>query len=185
MSDCQQLRPHIRWKTPDSVNPSQLKKGLWCLATPCEYRSISHLFGIGRSTVCEIVHNTCQVIVDELLTHYINFPSGRRLDSIVSGFNHQWGVPQCAGAIDGTHFPVCAPLLNHTDYYNRKGNYSVNMQAVVDNQYRFLDIYVGWPGSVHDTRVFAHSSLYIKAGTLDSITCIDGSEPSWNCILTE
>ena len=118
--------------------------------------------------MCEIVHNTCQVIVDELLTHYINFPSGRRLDSIVSDFNHQWGVPQCAGAIDGTHFPVCAPLLNHTDYYNRKGNYSVNMQAVVDNQYRFLDIYVGWPGSVHDTRVFAHSSLYIKgeAGTL-------------------
>ena len=42
------------------------------------------------------------------------------------------------------------------------------MQAVVDHQYRFLDIYVGWPGSVHDARVFAHSSLYNKgeSGTL-------------------
>ena len=140
MSDCQQLRPHIRWKTPDSVNPSQLKKGLWCLATPCEYRSISHLFGIGRSTVCEIVHNTCQVIVDELLTHYINFPSGRRLDSIVSDFNHQWGVPQCAGAIDGTHFPVCAPLLNHTDYYNRWTTLLIcSFMMVLSHRYMWLN----------------------------------------------
>ena len=36
---------------------------LWCLATPTEYRTVAHLFGIRRSTVCEIVHETCRAIV--------------------------------------------------------------------------------------------------------------------------
>ena len=36
------------------------------------------------------------------------------------------------------------------------------MQGVVDNKGLFTDIYVGWPGRVHDARVFANSSLYRK-----------------------
>jgi len=36
-------------------------------------------------------------------------------NSIVNGFEEKWGIPQCVGAIDGSHVPVCAPLLNHTD----------------------------------------------------------------------
>ena len=39
------------------------------------------------------------------------------------------------------------------------------MQAVVDYRYCFLDIYVGWPGSVNDARVFVHSSFYRKANS--------------------
>lgn len=34
------------------------------------------------------------------------------------------------------------------------------MQAVVDHSYKFIDIHVGWPGKVHDARVFRHSSLF-------------------------
>ena len=67
------------------------------------------------------------------------------------------------GAIDGSHIPVRPPAMNHTDYYNRKGFYSVILQGVVDANYLFEDIYVGWPGSVHDSRVFVNSSLYNKA----------------------
>ena len=50
--------------------------------------------------------------------------------------------------------------MNHTDYYNWKGFYSVVTQGVVDYQYRFMDVYTGWPGGVHDAHMFAHSSLY-------------------------
>ena len=41
------------------------------------------------------------------------------------------------------------------------------VQAVVDYRYRFMNVYTGWPGSVHDARVFAHFSLY-KLGTKTS-----------------
>ena len=66
------------------------------------------------------------------------------------------------GAIDGSHIPVSAPELNHTDSYNRKGWYSMIVQAIVDHNYLFRDICVGWPGSVHDARVFVNSAIYKK-----------------------
>lgn len=36
------------------------------------------------------------------------------------------------------------------------------MQGMVDNRGRFTDVYVGWPGRVHDARVFANSTVYQK-----------------------
>ena len=125
---------------------------LWCLAAPTEYQTIAHLFGIVRSTVCEIVHETCHCIIDVLMKDYI--------DRVVDEFKMKWGVPHCFGAVDGSHAPISAPSHLHTDYYNQKGWYSMLIQGLVDANYRFMDVCVGWPGSVHDARVFAHSSLY-------------------------
>ena len=34
------------------------------------------------------------------------------------------------------------------------------MQALADSNYLFHDIFVGWPGSVCDARVFSNSQLY-------------------------
>lgn len=133
---------------------------LWCLATPCEYRTVSHLFSVAWSTVCSIVQDTCRAIVRQLINSYIQFTTGEALVSVVEGFERIWGFPQCAGAIDGSHIPICAPRLNHTDYYNRKGWYSMIVQAVVNNEYVFRDICVGWPGSVHNARVFANSKIF-------------------------
>lgn len=44
------------------------------------------------------------------------------------------GFPQCGGAIGGTHIPISAPVMI-TGYYNRKGTYSIIIQAVVDYKY--------------------------------------------------
>ena len=48
-------------------------------------------------------------------------------------------------------------------HYNRKGYYSILIQVVVDDNYLFWDICVGWLGSVHDACVLVNSSLYRKA----------------------
>ena len=135
---------------------------IWKLATNVEYRTLSELFGLGKATVGKIVVETCQAISKYLLPKYVNIPQGNRLKEVVDGFELCWGFPQAAGAIDGSHIPIVRPQESASDYYNRKGYYSVIMQGLVDFRGLFMDIYVGWPGKVHDARVFVNSSLYQK-----------------------
>ena len=69
-------------------------------------------------------------------------------------------MPMCAGTIDGTRIPILAPEESHLVYVNRKGYHSIIMQAVVDSNYIFTDVVIGWPGSVHDARVLSNSLIY-------------------------
>lgn len=90
---------------------------------------------------------------------------------VIQGFCDCWGFPQCGGDIgdiDGAHSGILCPPDSPADYYNHKGFYSVILQGLVDHQIRFCDINVGWPGKVHDTRVFGNSSLHqgVHSGTL-------------------
>ena len=135
---------------------------LWCLVTPAKYRTVGHVFGVSRSSVRENVHETYLVIVIVLLKTYIKFPTGDNIDNVVREFKAKWGVPLGFGIIDETYIPVSVPSENYTDYYNRKGWYSMIIQGLVDASYCFLDLCVGWPGSVYDARVFVCSSLYKK-----------------------
>lgn len=141
---------------------------LWRLGTNQEYRSVAHLFGVGISSVCNIVHEVCTAIVDCLLDKYITLPRGERAMEVVQGFEEVWGFPQCFGAIDGSHIPILAPHDSATDYYNRKRYHSVVLQALVNHEYLFMNTYVGWPGSVHDAHILSNSQVFAmgEAGTL-------------------
>ena len=151
---------------------------LWRLGTNQEYRSVAHLFGVGTSSVCNIVHEVCNAIVDCLLDKYIVLPRGERAMEVVRGFEEVWGFPQCFGAIDGSHIPILAPHNSATDYYNRKGYHSIVLQALVNHEYLFLNTYVGWPGSVHDARILSNSEVFVmgEAGALapNSVKLISG-----------
>ena len=77
---CNQLRPVImkqntRLRRPISTE-CRVAITLWVLATPYEYRSVTHIFGVARCTVCWIVKQTCRAIVLKLISIYINFPTG-------------------------------------------------------------------------------------------------------------
>jgi len=169
---CDELRPHIsktvtKYRLPVAVD-MQVAVTIWRLATNIEYRTIAELFGLGISTVCTIVCRTTSAITHHLLPVNVQMPSESRLREIIQEFETLWGFPQVAGAIDGTHVPILKPNECPSDYYNRKGFYSILMQAVVDSQDRFIDVNIGWPGKVHDARVLANSTFYNKAssGTL-------------------
>ena len=125
---------------------------LWFLSTGNDYRTVGHLFGVSKSLVCLIVRQVCRAIVKVLMPKYIVFPKNDALKAVVVGFQHRLGFPQCAGVIDGSHIPIISPVDYPADYYNRKGWHLGH----------FIDINVGWPGRVHDARVFSNSSMYSK-----------------------
>ena len=102
---------------------------LWVLATPAKYRSLGHIFGLARCTVCKIVNETCQAIVKSSYLCMFDF----LLEMLQ--LKYLVDLPQCAGSIDGSHVPVTPPAMYHTDYYNRKGWYSMLAQATADHNY--------------------------------------------------
>lgn len=164
---CDELRPHLerehtRFRRPVSVE-ARVAVTIWRVATNVEYRTIAALFGLGRSTVGEIVLDTCEVIAQKLMPKYVRIPCTQGLREIVDGFEQRWGFPQAVGAIDGTHIPILKPRDSPADYYNRKGFYSVLIQGLVDFRGRFMNVNIGWPGKVHDARVLANSLCYKEA----------------------
>ena len=96
------------------------------------------------------------------MPQYVHIPNMAMLRMIVNGFEHNLGFPQAIGAIDGSHIAIIKPLQCSSDYFNRKSYYSILVQALVDFRGLFMDVNIGWPGKVHDARVFSNSSCFIK-----------------------
>lgn len=92
---CNELRPHIErtvttFRQPISVE-TRVAVTIWKLATNVEYRTIAELFGIGQSTVGEIVLETCEFIAMFLFPRYVRIPQqDALLQEIVDGFHHRW-----------------------------------------------------------------------------------------------
>ena len=132
------------------------------------------LFGLGRSTVREIVVETCEVVTTKLLSRYVNIPQESRLREVVDRFEVRWGFPQVAGAIDGTHIPIVCPKDSPSDYYNRKGFVLLSCRLMwTFEDCSCIPTLGGHAGKVHDARVFSNSSICDKGreGTLF---------PDWN-----
>ena len=142
---------------------------LYFLASTAEYRTIANLFGVSRPFVCLCVRDVSKVIISKL-SHVVSFAHGDELVQIINDYEQRWGFPMCAGAIDGTHIPITAPSECHAEYVNRKGYHSIIMQAVVDCKYLYRDVVIGWPGSVHDARVFSNSSIFKKGNAGHAIS---------------
>ena len=117
---CNHLRPVITKKDTvmrKCISPEQrLAITLWYLATNSGFRTVGHLFGVSKSTVCVIVKEVCATIVDMLLPNHISFPSGDALCAVITGFQENHKFPQCVGAVDGCHIPIVSPPDCAADY---------------------------------------------------------------------
>lgn len=69
-------------------------------------------------------------------------------------------MPNVIGCIDGTSIPIRTPANKiKSTYTNRHDLPSITLQGVCDYKKKFLDVFTGLPGKIHDARVFALSDL--------------------------
>ena len=82
---CNEIWPVIEkedtvMRTAISVE-QQVALTLWFLATNSDYRTIGHLFGVSKPTVCVITKEVCAAIVNILRPKYIQISTGDYLKS--------------------------------------------------------------------------------------------------------
>ena len=65
---------------------------LWRLSTNVEYRTIGHVFGISRSTMCVIVHEIFNKVLTPMYM-YIKIPTGQQQRETVDLFENKWVLP--------------------------------------------------------------------------------------------
>lgn len=143
--------------------PKRIAISLYTLGSSAEYRTVGSLFGVGRTTVGQLVLEFSKELWSIFQKDFLNVypPTQQKVEEIVHGFE-RLGFPQCFGAIDGCHIEVNPPKHEAVDYYNFKGWYSTVLFASVDYRYRFTYINVGSPGRCNDSTLFENSLLKLQ-----------------------
>ena len=96
-------------------------------------------FGLTVPTISRIIKRVTTSISSKIAAVYIKAPiSEVAVREAAARFFFQHGFPQSIGAIDVTHIPIRKPNEKSVGFFNRKGFYSLNVQACVDYQYFFL-----------------------------------------------
>jgi len=124
----------------------QLMIFLRLMATGDSYPSISAMFDVPRSTVCNIIHRVLHA-VNSIRREVIKLPKSLdEVREVAQGFKKFCKeITFCAGALDGTNIQIEAPDQEYQPryYIDRRNNYSINTQAICDSGNRFLYAYTG------------------------------------------
>ncbi|XP_036329420.1 putative nuclease HARBI1 [Rhagoletis pomonella] len=69
-------------------------------------------------------------------------------------------LPHCVGYVDDTEVKLAEkPSEDLESYFSRKHMYSLKAQAICDYRLRIRHLVLGYPGSVHDARIYNNRSL--------------------------
>jgi len=132
-----------------------LAKFLWIVGAPQPVRQAEDRFRRSMETISRTFNSVLTSIIR--LAHYIikpRDPEFTEVHPMLENPNFWPHFKNCIGAIDGTHVKLVVGKSKRIQYLNRNNETSQNVHAVCDFDMRFTFVLSGWPGSVHDMRVF-------------------------------
>ncbi|XP_015267767.1 PREDICTED: putative nuclease HARBI1 [Gekko japonicus] len=149
------LRRKTSMREPIPVE-KRIAIAIWYLASANTYREVGEKFGVGVSTVGEVVLEVCFAMEVEL--YHKTVCLGPDVAKIMDGFD-RLGFPHCIGAIDRMPLLTRAPGRGLDEHGNVKKYSSVLLQGTVDHTGRFTNAEMEWSGSNQDAFVFSNSTL--------------------------
>ncbi|KAJ1700318.1 hypothetical protein LUZ63_000097 [Rhynchospora breviuscula] len=136
-------------RLPFSSLPPEHKLGiaLFRLAHAAPFHTIARRFGLSSpSLACQAFYQVCHAITTRLC-HLFAFSSDITL--LTQGFHHL-SLPNCCGVLGYARFPIKHDSLGG----------SLIAQALIDSNGRFIDLSVGWHGSMKPLQILTRSNLY-------------------------
>lgn len=121
-------------------------------------RKVASIFGVGDGGTIQNVTRRIFKSIINLKHRFLYWPNDTERTKLVSETSHE--MPGCVGHVDGSEIKLAeAPVKNHELYFSRKRQYSIKMQAVCDHKLRIRQVTIGYPGSVHDAKIFINCPL--------------------------
>lgn len=121
-------------------------------------RKVASLFAIGDGgTIQNVTRRVFKAILN-LKDQYLYWPGEAERAQLVLETKDE--LPGCVGYIDGTEIRLAeAPTKNHELYFSRQRQYAIKVQAVCDHNLAIRQVTIGYPGSVHDAKIFSNCPL--------------------------
>jgi len=128
---------------------------------PSQITKISTLIKAALPTNVAVCQWFIVALIKAALPLHLSWPRGKRLSKVKLGFENLLDIPQCCGALDCSHILFDLPAnTRSSNWYDHDRNYSIVMQAIVDDEAPFIDVFVGVLGSVHDSRILLMSNYF-------------------------
>ncbi|XP_062230104.1 protein ALP1-like [Phragmites australis] len=128
---------------------------LWTIGAPQSFTQVKNRFERSKETISrkfnEVLDSIYLMSIDVVKPRD---PEFTMVHPRLQGSRFAPYFNNCIGAIDGTHIPVVVPAAKLVQHVGRHGYSTQNVLAICDFDMRFTFVVAGWPGSVHDMRVF-------------------------------
>lgn len=125
-------------------------------------RKISSLFGIGDGGTIQIITNRIFKVLLKLKKQFLYWPNEKERQVLVSETISE--LPHCVGYVDGTEVKLAEkPIDDPESYFSRKHIYSLKVQGICDHRLRVRHMVLGYPGSVHDARIYSNCEISLNS----------------------
>ena len=133
---------------------------LGCSGSGASNPKMRNSFCLGRGTAT-LYRNRVAIAIRSLRDKAINWPNEEERKEIAKRVMLKYNLPNCIAVADGTLFPLTyePQAVDAPDYKGRKYLYSLTVMIVNDDNRRIRYYLAGYPGSVHDYRVYSNSRL--------------------------
>ncbi|XP_055912672.1 putative nuclease HARBI1 [Eupeodes corollae] len=137
-----------------------LAEGGYQLGTGNDFKN-----AMAQSTISTNLSKVLQILERKLCPKWINLNMNDVETIEAKGeFYSKAGFPSVVMCVDGTHINIVAPAQEKALFYNRKGNFSLNVMLICDHKMKIRCVDAKYPGSNHDSHIWnlSNAKMHFK-----------------------